>query len=246
MWDDPRRLNSLALMLALAATVVLVYGVLVWAVRQPVFAIRRVIVDGALTRVNPAHVSAVVREELRGTFFTLRLADARASLQRVPWVKSVALRRRWPDALEVTLAEHEPLARWNDNALVDTEGEAFSADYDGELPQLAGPEGSAAVVTDRYREFGKALASRSLSIAELRLSPRGAWRIRTSGTPRLTIELGRNAPDERLMRLVSYYPKTLGALARAGTPVEYVDLRYRNGFAARVPGFAEKPPRKGS
>jgi cell division protein FtsQ len=239
-------MNALALLFTLAAVAMLLFGALTWAVRQPVFAIRRVIVEGTLTRVNPAHVGAVVREELRGTFFTLKLADARASLQRVPWVKSVALRRRWPDTLEVSFVEHEPLARWNDSALVDTEGEAFSADYNGELPQLGGPDGSAAVVTDRYRDFGKALASRSLSIAELRLSPRGAWQIRTSGSARMTIELGRSAPEDRLMRLVSYYSKTLGALARAGTPVEYVDLRYRNGFAARIPGFAEKTARKGS
>ncbi len=33
-------------------------------------------------------------------------------------------------------------------------------------------------------------------------------------------------------------------LARSGTPIEYVDLRYRNGFAARVPGFKERPPKK--
>jgi len=26
--------------------------------------------------------------------------------------------------------------------------------------------------------------------------------------------------------------------------VEQVDLRYRNGFAARIPGFREKPARK--
>ena len=246
MWDNPRRMNALALLFTLAAVAMLLFGALTWAVRQPVFAIRRVIVDGALTRVNPAHVGAVVREELRGTFFTMKLADARASLQRVPWVKSVALRRQWPNTLEVSFVEHEPLARWNDSALVDTEGEAFSADYDGELPQLTGPDGSAAVVTDRYRDFGKALGSRSLSIAELRLSPRGAWQIRTSGSARMTIELGRSAPEDRLMRLVSYYSKTLGALARAGTPVEYVDLRYRNGFAARIPGFAEKTARKGS
>jgi len=246
MWDDVRRLNAVALLLAVVAIAILVYGALAWAVRQPAFAIRHVVVDGRLVRVNPAHVSAVIREELRGTFFTLRLADARASLQRVPWVKSVALRRRWPDGLEVSLSEHEPLARWNDNALVDTEGEAFNADYNGELPQLTGPEGSAALVADRFRDFGKTLAPRSLSIAELRLSPRGAWQLRTSGSTPLTIELGRNTPGERLARMVSYYSRTLGALARAGTRVEYVDLRYRNGFAARVPGFAERTPRKGS
>jgi cell division protein FtsQ len=246
MWDDARKLNAAALALTALALCALAWGAFAWAVRQPAFAIRRVVVDGPLVRVNPGHVRAVIREELRGTFFTLRLADARASLARVPWVKSVALRRRWPDTLEVSLAEHEPFARWNEAALIDTDGETFTAEYDAELPQLSGPEGSAPLVAARFRTFANTLAARALSIAELRLSQRGAWRLRTSGSAALTIELGRTAPEELLGRLMAYYPRTLGALARAGTTVDYVDLRYRNGFAARVPGFAEKARGKAS
>jgi cell division protein FtsQ len=244
MWDDPRRMNAVALLLAVAAVAMLAWGAVAWAVRQPEFAIRRVVVEGPLTRVNPAHVGAVIREELRGTFFTMRLADARASLQRVPWVKSVALRRLWPDRLEVSLTEHEPLARWNENGLVDTTGEVFTADFDGELPQFEGPDGSSPQVSATFRDFGAALAGRGLAISELQFSPRGAWRLRTTGAAALTVELGRSAPEERLARFVAYYPRTLGALARDGKTVERVDLRYRNGFAVWVPGFAEKTSKK--
>ena len=120
----------------------------------------------------------------------------------------------------------------------------FSADFAGDLPQLAGPEGSAALVATRFREFGAALASRALAIAELTLSPRGGWELRTAGKAPLTIELGRNEAGERLSRFVLYYGRTVAALARAGTGTEYVDLRYRNGFAMRMPGFKEKPVRK--
>ena len=243
MWDNPRQLNGLALVVALAAVAMIAWGAVAWAVRQPVFALRQVVIESKLVRANPAHIQAVIREELRGTFFTLRLPEARASLQRVPWVKSVALRRQWPDRLQVILVEHEPLARWTDGALVGTEGEVFAADFAGELPQLAGPEGSAALVAVRFREFGAALGVRALSIAELRLSPRGGWRLRTAGRAPLTIELGRNEPGERLSRFVLYYARTVAVLARAGTGTEYVDLRYRNGFAMRVPGFKEKPKR---
>jgi cell division septal protein FtsQ len=56
----------------------------------------------------------------------------------------------------------------------------------------------------------------------------------------LTLELGRDEPDARLARFVAVHGRTLGALARAGTRIEAVDLRYRNGFAARIPGFREK------
>jgi cell division protein FtsQ len=244
MWDNPRLLNRLAWSLTTLATAMLAWGVIAWAVRQPVFALRHVVVDGSLVRTNPAYLETVIREELKGTFFTLNLADARVALQRVPWVKSVALRRLWPDRLEVAVIEHEPLARWNDTALVDREGEIFSADYDGELPQFVGPDGSSSELARRFYEFGATLAPCALNIAELRLSPRGSWRLRTTGSAALVIELGRNAAADQLARFATYQPRTIAALARGGTRVDYVDLRYRNGFAVRVPEATEKPSRR--
>ena len=60
----------------------------------------------------------------------------------------------------------------------------------------------------------------------------------------LTIALGRDDPSGRLARFVAAHDRTIGALARAGRAIDQVDLRYRNGFAVRVPGFREKPVRK--
>jgi cell division protein FtsQ len=245
MWDNPRQLNLLALVLGVLSLALAAWGVVAWAVRQPIFSLRHVVIEGPLQRANPAHLEAVVREELRGTFFTLRLPEARLSLLRVPWVKAVALRRQWPNTLRITVVEHQPLARWTEGALIDTEGEVFAAEFTGDLPQLAGPEGSAALVAARFHDYGAALSRRALAIAELRLSPRGGWRLRTAGNAPLTIEVGRNEPAERLSRFIAYYARTIDALARAGTRVDYVDLRYRNGFAVRAPGYAEKPARKG-
>src|ERR1700681_3119585 len=221
MWDSPRQLNALALAIALLALILLCGGAAAWAVRQPVFELRQIAIAGPLSRVNPAHLEAVVREELRGAFFTMQLAEARGSLQRVPWVRGIALRRQWPNRLEVFVTEHTPLARWNDNALVNKEGEVFVADYDGELPQFTGPEGRAGA-----------------------MSARGGGELKTAALPALTIALGRSDSEERLNRFVAYYARTVGALARAGTRVEYADLRYRNGFAARVPGFKEHAVKK--
>jgi cell division protein FtsQ len=244
MWDSPRQLNGLALALAIVALVLLAWGAVAWTARQPVFAFRHVAVEGKLQRASPAHLEAVVREELHGTFFTLRLADARASLQRVPWIKTIALRRQWPDTLLVTVMEHQPLARWTEGALVDDQGEVFAADFTGELPQLSGPKGSAHLVATRYLDYGAALAGRGVAISELSLSSRGAWRLRTSGAVPLTIEIGRNEPAERLARFIANYGRTVAALARAGAHVDYVDLRYGNGFAVRAPGFADKTTRR--
>ncbi|HTS21584.1 MAG TPA: cell division protein FtsQ/DivIB [Casimicrobiaceae bacterium] len=244
MWDNPRQLNLLALAFAVAAAALAAWGVGTWAVRQPLFALRQVVVDGSLRRADPAYLEAVVREELRGTFFTMRFPEARASLERVPWIKSVALRRQWPDTLRISVVEHEPLARWTEGTLVDTEGQVFAAEFAGDLPQLSGPEGSAPLVAARFRDYGTQLAGRALAIAELRLSSRGGWRLRTTGGQALTIEVGHNDPAERLSRFVAYYARTVGALARTGRRVDYVDLRYGSGFAVRTEGPTEKNTRK--
>src|SRR5450755_966815 len=244
MWDNLRQLTAVALVFAVLALVLAGWGATAWMVRQPVFALRQIVVTGSLSQVNPANLEAVVREELRGNFFTMQLADARTSLQRVPWVRSVALRRQWPNRLEIFVIEHAPLARWNDDALVNKEGEVFVADYDGELPQFTGPEGTAGEMSARFVVFGVALERAGLTIGEMRLSARGGWELKTATAPPLTIALGRSDAEERLNRFVTYYARTVGALARAGTRVEYADLRYRNGFAARVPAFKERAVKK--
>jgi cell division protein FtsQ len=103
----------------------------------------------------------------------------------------------------------------------------------------------AAELAARHREWSALVAPLGLRLRTVSVSPRGGWRVHAdaAGTP-LSIELGRDEPDARMSRFVAAYGRTIGALARTGTRVGEVDLRYRNGFAARVPGFREAPPKR--
>jgi cell division protein FtsQ len=245
MWDDPRRLNALATGFVVLAAALLLWGAAAWLVRQPAFAFREVVVRGPLERASAAHLEAVIRDELTGTFFTMNLDRGRAALARVAWVRSVALRRQWPGRLEVEIEEHVPLARWNSAGLVNVQGEQFVADYDGELPLFSGPDGRSAEIAARYRDWGRALAPLGLAIRELDLSPRGSWRLTAQGGDEaLTIEIGRDDPNARLARFIGAYGRTIAVLVKNGTPFGRVDLRYRNGFAVQVPGFKERAPRR--
>src|SRR4029434_584261 len=95
----------------------------------------------------------------------------------------------------------------------------------------------AAEVTARYREWSAALKELSLPVQEIRVSPRGGWRLRVPGPScPLHIELGRDEPGQRLVRFVAVYSRTIGTLARAGTRGDRGDLRYRNGLAVRRAG----------
>jgi cell division protein FtsQ len=241
MWDDARQMNALAATLAILAALGLAIALVAYVVRQPAFAFKEVVVATPLHRTSAAHLEAVVRAELTGTFFTMDLEHARDVLNRVPWVRDAGLRRQWPNRLEVTIEEHEPLARFNEGAFVNTRGEVFEAESRDELPRFLGSEARAREMTERYRAWSDALRPLSLDVAEVRLSPRGGWRVRVAGSESaLTLELGREDADARLARFINAYRQTIGALARSGTRIETVDLRYRNGYAVRVPAFRER------
>jgi len=245
MWDDARQLNAIAVTLMAIAVAFLAWAAVGWVTRLSAFNYREVVVTTSLARASGAHLEAVIRGELRGSFFTMDLDAARASLARVPWVRAVALRRQWPRRLEIEVDEHQPLARWNDGALVSTRGDVFTANWAGELPEFSGPDEQSRLMVERYREWGALLEPLALRVSGLRLSARGGWQVKTrDGNGELTLDVGRDDVTGRLARFVAVYARTVGVLARTGKPVDHVDLRYRNGFAARMPGFREKPPRK--
>ena len=230
MWDRPDILNRISDLLYTLALLLVIGGALYFVVHLPAFALREVRVDGPLTHVTGEQVESIVRHEFKGNFFTLNLAAARAAFEKLPWVRKVNVRRQWPDQLEVMLEEHVPLARWGNLALVNSYGEVFEAAYDGKLPLFIGPDGTAKELTIQYEYFRRSLAEIGMVPVQVQVSQRRAWQIRLEDG--MTLELGREQIEARLARFIAAYGRTVGKLARH---IDYVDLRYANGFAVRIP-----------
>ncbi len=85
-------------------------------------------------------------------------------------MRTVEVRRTWPDRLEVAIEEQVALANWGGGKLVNTHGELFDAALIESLPAFAGPAGSEGEVTRRYREFAQLLARLGLSTRQIALS----------------------------------------------------------------------------
>lgn len=241
MWHKPDVLNRISDLLFTLAILLVVYGAAHFVVHLPAFALREVRVNGTLAHVTGDQIEAIVKRELNGNFITLKLAAVRASFEKLPWVRQVQVRRQWPDRLEITLEEHLPLARWGAAALVNSYGEVFQAAYDGKLPLFVGPDGAAKEVAIQYDYFRRTLAAIGRVPLWVQVSPRRAWQIQLEDG--LTLELGREQVEGRLARFVAAYERTLGQLGRR---IDYVDLRYANGFAVRIPELKyEKTQPKG-
>ncbi|HEU0230221.1 MAG TPA: cell division protein FtsQ/DivIB [Burkholderiaceae bacterium] len=263
MFNDARLTNFIANTLALLAVLALVAGVVVWIVQRPYFAISHVRIEpmhgSTLHYVSAASVQATIAGRLAGNFFTIDLDKARQLLQSVPWVRRVRIQRVWPNTLVVRIEEQQALALWNENQMINTWGEAFSANQgelpdNAHLPQLDGPASSERLVVQRYAELMRWFSPLDLDVRQVTLSPRYAWTVVLSDGVRL--ELGRDPAADtldphgrsgalpfaaRIERFVDAWPKLEKKID--GRKISNADLRYANGFAISLAPLPPKPPR---
>ncbi|GAB4121185.1 MAG: cell division protein FtsQ/DivIB [Sideroxydans sp.] len=229
MWDDASLLRGMAnALFGLGAVLLLVIALRI-VLQRPEFPLHRVDLTAAPTHVPVEALQRVVREQVRGNFFTVDMARLRQGLEGLPWVRKVSVRRQFPWALQVEIEEQVALARWNRTALVNTHGEVFTAQTEAKLPEFIGPAERAADMAQRYVAWAELIRPLGQRIAQVSLSSRYAWQVQLeNGT---LLELGREQMEERLARFVRAYPYSLGA---GGAQLRRVDLRYRNGFAVQT------------
>lgn len=254
MWDDAPLLRSLADVLFSLSVSALLYGAIHHAVHRPdMLPLHSAHLQDAPQRMDVRTLRQALRESGGGNFFTVDIERLRQSLERLPWVRRVDIRREFPDRLALDIEEHQPLARWNRSALVNTHGEVFAAECERVTPEASGAHrpppcgGSAQPLPDfigqvedageiaqRYAQFQDRLGALKLRVAQVALTPRHAWQLRLDNG--MVLELGKEDVPQRLARFVAGYPYSQAAWAQqaeSGRSAKYVDLRYRNGFAIR-------------
>ena len=176
---------------------------------------------GKLVHADPAHIAAVVHHELRGTFFTIDLSAARDALQRVSWIRRVAVRRAMAGAASRSRSRSISRSRaGTTSSLVNTQGEVFDAEYGDDLPTFYAPEGTSAEVAARYREFA-ALLDRGQhagdAIESITRSARGAWDVKLDDGLRWRSGASRSASAGRAgYRSASATGRRIAQRARAG------------------------------
>jgi cell division protein FtsQ len=229
MWNNARALDRMS-GVVFALAILMLFAAMAWrAAHFEAFSVREIDVVGDVTRVTREQVETIVFNELEGTFFTVDLGAAKAAFEKLPWVRRVDVRRRWPNRLEVAVEEHRELARWGNSAMVNRYGEVFEGASNDRLPKFEGPDGSCVEVTRNYMLFNEALRLIGRRVETVRVSERRAWRVRLDdGT---VIELGRDGVVARLNNYVAAYGRSV---ARLKGGARHVDMRYANGFSVRV------------
>lgn len=242
---DVRLMNATASVVFTLVFALLAAAAFMWILRNPAFAIERVVVEGQPEHSNAMALQTNVMPRLQGNLFTLNLEQTQQAFEEMPWVRHAIVKRIFPSTLQVELEEHVPAALWeenqNESLMVNRQGEVFEANR-GEvehesLPRLSGPREHSAQVLTMYQRVQPLLESHQMHPHALFLNARGNWQAVLVNNA--VLELGAGQPDEvarRLERFLQSLPAALEPLERTSQSLEYADLRHGNGYAIRLKG----------
>ena len=210
----------------LAGVLVIAYTGTTWIMDQPINAVR---IEGRFERVSAMQIESAMLPYLKGGFLSTNLGVVQDAIAALPWVERASVRRSWPATLSVTVVEERAAARWGEAGLLNVYGELFVAETShipAELPRLNGPAGSELKVARLFFDLDKRLTQRGLTAVSLAIDARGSWELGLSNG--MQVRLGAMAVDERTDRFFAALDGVLGPVA---DKVNYVDMRYTNGFA---------------
>lgn len=193
--------------------------------------IHKIRVQGALAHVNEDMLRQSVVDKVQGGYFNIDVAALRKTVEQLPWVRTAAVRRVWPDAVVINVIEQQPLAIWQKGGLINDRGELFLPKVTEQLkglPLFMAPAGMEHNITELYRDLAAQLAPLELNITEIQLDQRRAVRLQLDNG--IELLLGGEERLVRLQRFVKVYHKSL---ARHASRIKRVDLRYSNGMAVQ-------------
>jgi cell division protein FtsQ len=182
-------------------------------------------VSGQFQHLNPAQLRQFLLPQIHGGFFVLKMEPLKQSLLKTPWVEEVSI-RRIPGTLYVNVQEHQPVARWNDQFLINSHDQVIPAPRDTPdgLPTLYGPQDSEQLVLSYFQQMNVLLKPLNLQIQQIRYDERKNWELVLNNG--VTVTIGRDDVLPRMERLARWYPRIVG-----DQPITHIDLRYPNSIA---------------
>lgn len=208
------------------AAIVMTYQISVVMLDRP---IRSIEVNGPFQRVTAMQIEEAISDDLSSGFLTADLAGIQQKVIDLPWIDHASVSRRWPGRIVITVSEQIPAACWGERGLLNTRGELFvtnATHVPAELPRLSGPDNQAAAVASRYLKIRDQLIPLGLDVRKLQVDERGAWDLTLQNG--IDIRLGRRDVGARTRLFLEIVADIVSSKE---AEIEYVDMRYSNGFA---------------
>jgi len=201
--------------------------------------IRSIEINGTFQRVTALQIEGAISDDLDFGFLSADISEIQRKILALPWIDRANVVRRWPSKIAISVTEQIPAACWGERGLLNTRGELFvsnASHVPAELPRLRGPEDQAAAVASRYLSIREQLIPLGFDVRRLQVDSRGAWDMTLQNG--IDVRLGRHDVQERTQLFLDI---AVNVVARREAEIEFIDMRYNNGFTIGWKNGAREP-----
>ncbi len=196
--------------------------------RQDWLPIEKIRLTGNFKHLDTAVIEKQLEVYLGAGFFSVDIQQIQQQLSQQPWVKTVSVRRVWPELISVHVQEKQPFARWSTSQLLDSEAVIFDADSSqfSDLPLINGYSANSSELLQRYVRLKQQLSVQDIELSEMIVDSKGALTLLLNR--QLKVSLGSDNNEQKIRHMLSVYPSQIKARLQH---IKTIDFRYSNGFA---------------
>jgi len=204
--------------------------------RAPSFwPVKQIATIGKLEHVTQQQLIDILAIENSTGMLTVDLQNIRQKTLQLPWVKSVDVRKDWPDTLTFFLEEYQPIALINKHYLTEQGSliEKGSYVYNQPILTLAIEnkkiirEIDLVALVENIGDLQERLNGHQLKIERMTISESNSWLISIEN--KFVIKAGRRHQMKRIENFLDVY-----AEIQNKNKLESIDLRYSNGLAVKL------------
>ena len=222
-------LSKMLMAVAFVVLGVVFYGSLVVVETVLDVPVNQVEVQADLEFQLKREITEVINGHVIDGFVRADLQQLQRELLSMPWVYEVSIKRKLPHGLVVELSEQEPVAYWNNDALVNRYGELF---YPEEIPVISGMPVLSGKdykqVLSVYKRLKTLLPGNQQPVVALHIGDRNTVNVTTVLQSELIFNIERL--DEQAMLWQHISVESMGDRL---SDVKQADLRYSNGAAVQ-------------
>jgi|GEM_PF-1036107 len=196
-----------------------------------VFPVRRVVVEASFQHISQQTLRNTIIPYIKKSFFLVSIKELRTVLLKLPWSFEVTVRRVWPDKLLVKIEEQKIVARWNSNALLNSNGKIFIPPkmlVINNLPLLTGSDDQVDMIWRYYLDANKFLYPMEFYVVRMDLLPSKDVKILLNNGVLIII-----TSDNFVMNIDSFVKNYSQIIKGKKDQVQSIDFRYNNGFAVK-------------
>lgn len=198
-------------------------------------------ISGPLQRVTALQIEEAIGDEINAGFVGANLDRIRQQVAALPWIDQVRVARRWPSRIAISVTEQIPAAVWGERGLLNTRGELFVdavRHVPAELPRLRGPNLRSAEVAAQYLSVRERLIPVGLDLRSVHMDGRESWKMTLQNG--IEVRLGHK---DLAARTDLFLDVVADIISGRAVDIEYIDMRYGNGFTIGWKSEAQTPAR---